>query len=116
MEDDNDSECSINSDTPVYGIHCSFFDTKNEIDEVAFEGRCFVYEKDDEFFKVRGYMSEILINPTWRDLVRIADEIIETTEDYHHTCFEGYTVIKEISPNLFALYAIQYITSALSLF
>ena len=103
MEDDNDSECSINSDTPCYGEHCSFYDTKNKIDKIAFEGRCFVYEKADGFFKIRGYMSDILINPTYRDLVKIADEIIKTTEDYHHTFFEEVSIIREISPNLFEI-------------
>ncbi len=102
MENDSDSECSINNDTPIYGINCSFFDTKNKIDEIAFRGRCFINEKRD-CFKKRGYKSKILDNPTYRDLVKIADELIETTEDYHHRFFEGITMVKKKNSNLFEI-------------
>ena len=91
MESDNN--------TPVYGIHCSFFDYKNEIDKIAFDGKCYVYERRD-CFKKRGYKSKILENPTYRDLVKIADKLIETTEDYHHRFFEGITMVKKKNSKL----------------
>jgi hypothetical protein len=103
MEEDNNSVCSINSNTPEYGEHCSFYDTKNEIDTIAFNGRCFIYQKKDDFFSEKGYISKILTNPTYRDLVKIADELIETTGDYHHRFFEGIRIDKEVSSGLFQI-------------
>lgn len=52
-------------------------------------GKCFVYEKED------GYCSRMLINPTYLDILKITDEYIKHTGDYHHIFLEGIQVVKQ---------------------
>jgi hypothetical protein len=69
-------------------------------DEIAFNGKCFIYSKPDGFFTNKGFMSEILNNPTYLDLLHIADKEIETTQDLEHIYFEGMHVIKQVNNDL----------------
>ena len=71
--------------------------------EIAFNGRCIIYEKKDEYFRENGYISNILINPTYGDLLLEADKQIEATEDFHHVFFEGFSVKKQIGPDLYEI-------------
>jgi|688.fasta_scaffold457036_2 hypothetical protein len=68
--------------------------------KLAFEGRCFVYSKPDDYFSNTGFISEVLNNPTYLDLLHIADEEIKITEDYEHIFFEGIHIIKKVNNNL----------------
>ena len=45
-------------------------------------------------------MSEVLNNPTYLDLLHIADKEIETTQDLHHVYLEGVHVIKQVNNGL----------------
>ena len=87
---------------------CLFVDYKNvsytidkieELDEIAVEGKCFVYFKPDNYFTDKGFVSNILTNPTWRDIMIIANDQIETTKDYHHRFLEGIDEVKIINEN-----------------
>ena len=69
-------------------------------DEIAFNGKCFVYDKPDEFFSNKAFVSEILNNPTYMDLLKICDKQIEESNDFHHIFFEGIHIIKKISDNV----------------
>ena len=69
-------------------------------DEIAFNGKCFVYSKPDGFFTNSGFMSEILTNPTYLDLLHVADKEIETTQDLDHVFFEGMHNIKQVNKDL----------------
>jgi hypothetical protein len=42
----------------------------------------------------------VLNNPTYLDLLHIADEEIKITEDYEHIFFEGIHIIKKVNNNL----------------
>ena len=69
-------------------------------DEIAFYGKCFVYSKSDGYFTNTGFISEVLNNPTYLDLLHIADKEIETTQDLHHVYLEGVHVIKQVNNGL----------------
>jgi hypothetical protein len=45
-------------------------------------------------------MSEILTNPTYLDLLHVADKEIESTQDLNHVYFEGMHVIKQVNNDL----------------
>ena len=62
------------------------------LNEIAVNGKCFVYCKPDGYFKVRGYMSDIMENPTYGDLLKVANDLINSTEDFDHHFLEGFDV------------------------
>ena len=70
---------------------------------IAFNGKCIVYCLKDEYFKVRGYISNVLINHSYLDLMIEAEKQIIETEDFHHVLFDGFDIIKEISPNIYEI-------------
>ena len=72
-------------------------------DEIAFIGKCFVYSKSDGYFTNTGFMSKVLNNPTYLDLLHIADKEIETTQDLHHVFFEGMHIIKQVNKELYQI-------------
>ena len=63
---------------------------ENDINDVAYNGKCFVYTKG--FDGNNGYCSNVLNKPTFKDLLVIANDIIEHTEDYDHCFFEGIEI------------------------
>ncbi len=63
---------------------------ENDINDVAYNGKCFVYTKG--FDANNGYCSDIIHKPTFKDLLVIANDIIEHTEDYDHCFFEGVEI------------------------
>ena len=67
--------------------------------KIAFDGKCFIYSKADDFSK-NTFVSNILNNPTYNDLLIVADEEIKVKEDYHHIYFEGIHIVKKINNNL----------------
>jgi hypothetical protein len=68
--------------------------------KIAFVGKCFIYSKPDGYFTDKCFVSEILTNPTYLDLLYVADEEIETTQDTHHVFLEGIHVIKQVNNDL----------------
>ena len=52
-----------------------------------------IYSKPDGFFTNIGFMSEVLTNPSYLDLLHVADKEIETTQDLEH-------VIKQVNKDL----------------
>lgn len=63
-------------------------------DEVAVEGKC-VFRDLNPFHYGEGnqYISKPMENPTWREVGFLADEMVETTGDYHHIFLEGVQVV-----------------------
>ena len=84
-----------------YATYC--LDDEYELDEIAFKGKCFVYSTPDGYFAKYGYISDIMINPTWKDIMFIADNQIEATGDYHHVFLEGIETIKEVSNDIYEI-------------
>jgi len=67
--------------------------------DIAFEGRCIIFDQGDEFWggdECLDYVSEVLENPTWGDLLYLFDAAIEVTKDQHHSFMEGHYKVKEI--------------------
>ena len=63
---------------------------EENINDIAYDGKCFVYTKG--FDENNGYCSNVLNKPTFKDLLIIANDIIEHTEDYDHHFFEGLEI------------------------
>lgn len=66
-----------------------------DLDAVAFTGRYRIVGEYDTFWDAspdqsgKLYMSDWVVNPTWRDLLIHADQSVPITHDYHHVYFEG---------------------------
>ena len=52
----------------TYGDASYCIDDEPPLNEIAVNGKCFVYCKPNEYFKIRGYMSNVMNNPTYGDL------------------------------------------------
>ena len=78
------SELNISYDSRgneyIWYKNASYSCDKN-INDIAFHGRCIVYKE--------GFGSDILNNPTYKDLLLIANDMVEYTDDYDHHFFEG---------------------------
>ena len=74
---------------------------EENINDIAYNGKCFVYSKG--FDGHNGYCSNILTKPTFKDLLIIANDIIEHTEDYDHNFFEGIEIKDLITGNIIGL-------------
>ena len=48
-----------------------------------------MYVYKEGFDEYKGYCSDILNKPVYKDLLIIANDIVEYTEDYDHHFFEG---------------------------
>lgn len=60
---------------------------------VAYKGLCQVRAERSELFggdASRDYRSQVLLNPTWRQLFALAKKQQQATKDAHHDFFEGY--------------------------
>ena len=60
---------------------------EENINDIAYDGKCFVYSKG--FDGNNAYCSGIIDKPTFKDLLIVANDIIEHTENYDHYFFEG---------------------------
>lgn len=76
----------------------TFEDPVNNLNEVAAEGRVRFVQSHDEFWggsDGRDYTSnEVLINPTWLTVARLANDMIMTTLDDHHVFLEGIEYVR----------------------
>jgi hypothetical protein len=72
------------------------------ITEIVIQGKIKVLQDYNEYrdyspFKSgRDYESEVLENPSWADLISIANEIIETTKDTAHIKVKGIEVLQKL--------------------
>jgi hypothetical protein len=76
--------------------------------DVAIEGFCIIVDRPSlPFFAgdrtPQAYQSPLLADPTWNELMKIADEVIKTTGDWHHVYLEN--VVEVETPDLMALAA-----------
>ncbi len=74
-----------------YG-NASYCMDEEPLNDIAVNGKCFVYCKPDGYFKKRGYMSNIMENPTYGDLLKVANDLINSTEDFDHHFLESFDV------------------------
>ena len=106
--DDDGVEYSYNSDGDEFinYKHASY--SMNEpLDEIAVPGKSFVYCINNKTFTETGYISNIIIDGTYKDFLKVANELIETTKDYNHhflECIELKKVINENGLQLVELY------------
>jgi hypothetical protein len=68
------------------------FEIENVLDvnEIAFTGKCFIYTQSICGFN--GYISDVFENPTYLDLLKMADKQIEATGDTDHCFLEGVNI------------------------
>lgn len=68
----------------------------NNLNDIAIEGECRVRLFASPYWgNGEDYISEVLENPTWLDLCVCANEAIVTTDDFHHTFFEGVFEVED---------------------
>ena len=64
-----------------------------DVKDIAISGRCVIVDTYREYWangrKGDHFRSEVLINPTWEELLVIATRVIEKTADWHHIYLEG---------------------------
>ena len=80
---DSDNNEIISYNNVVYAC-------EENINDIAYDGKCFIYSK--RFDSHNGYCSNVLNKPTFKDLLVIANDIIEHTKDYDHCFFEGVEI------------------------
>ena len=80
---DSDGNEFINYKNATYACEAN-------INDIAYDGKCFIYSKG--FDGNNGYCSKVLYKPTFKDLLIVANDIIEHTADYDHHFFEGVEI------------------------
>ena len=65
------------------------------LDKIAFQGPCYVYQKDSHWGNGESYLSEKLNDPTWLDLCVSANTMLHYIEDQDHIYLEGAEVFDE---------------------
>lgn len=71
-------------------------DPGSNLHAVAFAGKAIIVADGDEYWggsDSKGYESELLIDPTWLDIFKKAEESLAFTLDQHHCFFEGFKVV-----------------------
>lgn len=64
-----------------------FGSIKRNPNEVAIKGECRVFRDSTELFggdQSESFVSAVLHDPTWRELMVLANRAIVATNDYHH--------------------------------
>ena len=69
----------------------------NNLDEIAVEGKVIFRQKADGYHQDGGedYESEVVEDPTWMDVCKLADDMIKATKDYHHQFLESIAPLKK---------------------
>lgn len=68
----------------------------DNLNELAVDGRCRFVQKYDPFWgKGRDFESSEVLNPSWLEVCRLADEMIRVTRDEQHVFLEGVSVLRE---------------------
>lgn len=60
----------------------------DNLDEIAFSGRC-KFVQPAGLWSDKAYESIVQINPTWLDVARLANDMIQITGNDHHVYLEG---------------------------
>lgn len=87
--------------TMQYSVFSDDSEDLKDFDDIAFDGKCFVYSDADTFWggeDSRPYIGMILDSPTWMDLFTESMRQQQATLDFNHCFFEGISV-KKISDN-----------------
>ena len=100
MSEDDDEEYKYEYVNNTSNCKYAIYAVDANPDDTAFYGKCFIYSKPDGFFTNIGFMSEILTNPSYLELLHVADKEIETTQDLEHIYFEGMHVIQQVNKDL----------------
>lgn len=70
-----------------------------DITDVAIEGRCVIVDFTDSYWARhrdgKDYRSAVMTDPTWEDLMVVANEVIRTTGDWHHVFLETIAEVKD---------------------
>ncbi len=69
----------------------------DNLDKIAVEGKVKFVAKRDQFYggnESKDWESEIINNPTWLDVCVLANNMVQTTKDFHHIFLEGVSVLK----------------------
>lgn len=62
----------------------------NNLHETPIQGKAKFVETGDGFFGTgESYESEVVVNPTWKMIALLADDMIQATGDRHHAFLEG---------------------------
>ena len=97
----NYSSCDEDVDYNLHSRHCTYCCNQHP-DKVCFNGQCIVYVKRGEYDS-NGFTSDVLINPTYRDIFLLCDDIVEATQNFDHTFFEFVTYTKQINEHIHEL-------------
>lgn len=82
-------------DGKIHVVYCAFDnDTKgvliNNLDDVVIYGSVkFVQKCNPQFGDGEDYESDFIVNPTWIDVAKLANDMIIKTGDYHNRILEG---------------------------
>ena len=71
----------------------------DNLDEIAVKGEVRFVAKHDPFWggdKGKDFISATVENPTWLEVVAIADKMIRVTCDYHHCFLEAVERVRTI--------------------
>ena len=98
--DDDGVEYSYNSDDDEFiSYKHACYSMDKPLDEIAVAGKSFVYCVNDKIFTETGYISNIIIDGTYKDFLKVSNELIETTKDYNHCFLENIEIKKVINEN-----------------
>lgn len=63
----------------------------NNLDNIAVKGNVKFYQKKNKLYgeNSKDFESKIIKNPTWFDIILLANDMIHTTKDNHHIYLEG---------------------------
>lgn len=75
----------------AYKTSKSTGDPLNNLNQVAIRGKVILAAPYDDFWGEDGkaYQSEVVEDPTWLEVAVLADAMIRTTKDTHHSFLEG---------------------------
>ena len=82
----NYSSCEDDIEYDLHSKYC-VYSCSQDPDKVCFNGQCIVYVKKGEYDS-NGYTSDVMKNPTYRDIFLLCDDIVEATQDFDHRFFE----------------------------
>jgi hypothetical protein len=92
---DDDVEYNLRSKYCVYSCN-------QRPEKVCFNGKCIIYVKKGEYDD-SGYTSDVLTNPTYKDIFLLCDQIVESTQDFEHVFFEFVSYSKQINEQIHEL-------------
>lgn len=87
-----------------YKLHSKYcvYSCNQHPDKVCFIGKCVLYAQKGEYDD-NGYMSDVLVNPTYKDIFLLCDNIVEATQDFEHIFFEFVSYSKQINETIHEL-------------